>query len=249
VIYFEPLRTRRLNVQLRELTIQQAIDLAATPPGKHEIAMQQFLACAVESSTGVEKDPHRWTVQERMMVLAQYLSAVSENGRDFAVGNLKFTDFLHADEAPDFGPDWVPAGQACGSAWRVHQINGAQAAAMEAASRNTLDWHFAELAIRMRPEDDTKPPPDAVTDPELFSEWLASRMAEMKALPESDYIVLFRMMRVGLYDLRHIFIVELDADGFNVISREQEGGQRFAGRFRVDSAVSDRAHHLRKMLA
>lgn len=245
MIYFPPLSTKRLNVQLRELTIQQAIDLAATPIGRHEVTTQRFITSVVESSTGPEKDPLRWTVEERMMVLAHYLSCVSEEGANFSLGGeAKFSDFLHADGAPDFGPEWVAVGEACGSEWRAHQVNGAQARAMEGACRSQLDWMFAELAVRMRPVDDTKPPPDAVDEPEQFSEWLAARMGEVKALPESDFGVLFVLLRAGQEQLRHIFRVELDAEGFFAVSKEMEGG-RAAGRFLVSSAVTDLARRLR----
>jgi hypothetical protein len=236
MIHFPPLRTKRLNVQMRELTIQQAIDLAATPPKKHETATQALLKFVVEESAGPAENPLAWTVEERMMAVAYYLSCVSEDSADFSVGDAKFTDFLLTGR--DTAPDAVEAGWACGSDWHLHQVNGAQALAMEAVCASRWDWVVADMAVRMRPADETSPPPDAIKDPESFGEWLTARMQDVRHLPESEFSELFVLMNMAADKARHLFHVEVDAEGYFALAGKG-GDQPVAARFPVSAAILD----------
>ncbi len=236
MIHFPPLRTKRLNVQLRELTIQQAIDLAATPLKKHETATQALLKFVVEESAGAASNPLAWTVEERMMAVAHYLSCVSEESADFSVGDARFTDFVLFGR--DTAPDAVEAGLACGSDWHMHQVNGAQALAMEAVCTSRWDWVVADMAVRMRPTDETQPPPDAIEDPEAFGDWLTARMQDVRSLPESDFSELFVLMTMAADKARHLFSIDVDAEGYFAWAGKG-GDQPVAARFPVSAAILD----------
>ncbi|WP_197714678.1 hypothetical protein, partial [Nitrosomonas supralitoralis] len=86
MIHFPILRTRRLTVQLKELSIGESIAIAAMPSHLEEAVTTAFLLKAVATAKGIE-NPADWTVQERMMVVCHYLASVSDDGPDFAVGD------------------------------------------------------------------------------------------------------------------------------------------------------------------
>ena len=223
MIHFPPLQTPRLNVQLRELTIRQAVALAATPLEKHEAATSALLAAIVDQAHGEHAEPGRWTVQERMFVVAHYLACTSDTGANFAIGNGRFLDYLRGDI--DAAAESVDAGQACGDAWRCKQLTGDEAVAMEALCTDRMGWVAADMAARMHAQDGEDPaPPDATARPADYAAWLADRKAAFEAMPESDFEQLFEAYRRGLDSLRHLFWLEFDAAG-HVVMPKAKGGE------------------------
>ena len=245
MIHFPPLQTGRINVQLRELTIRQAVALAATPLEKHEAATSALLAAIVEEARGEHTQPGRWTVQERMFVVAHYLASTSDSGGNFAIGNARFLDYLRGDI--DTAADTVDAGEACGDQWRAKQITGDEAIAMEALCTDRMAWVAADMAARMRALDGSDPePPDATDKPADYAAWLAERKAVIEAMPESDFEQLFEAYRRGLVGLRHLFWLEFDSTGHVVMPKPQKGGgaELDPARFSVAAALGDLARIL-----
>lgn len=241
MIHFSALRTARLDVALRELTLQEAVDLAATPLERHETATAALLASVVDQAHGLHAEPGRWTVQERMLVVAHYLAATSEGGGNFDIGAGQLLDYL--DAVVDAAPEWEDAGEACGDAWRIKQVTGDEAQAMEAICTRRLDWIAADIAARMHATSEENPPPDATSQPAAYAEWLAERKAVILAMPESDFGELFIAYRLGLDRLHHLFALDFDAGGHIALPRKQEGGLAPA-RFPVASAITGLAHIL-----
>lgn len=244
MISFPRLRSPRLDVQLRELTIGEAVMLAAIPPNRHERATTALLKTAVAEAGGPHQDPQRWTVQERMLVQAHYISGVSETGANFALGQGHFLDFL--DPIADHGPDEVDAGAACGSEWKIRQLLGAEAEAIEAVATSRFDWMVGDIAARMRVQDPDEPtPPDAVLKPHAYSEWLQAQMDTIKAMPESDFAELFAVYRAGLQQLHHLFHLEFDEAGHMAMPKRPDEGKEVADqqlapvRFPVASCITD----------
>lgn len=240
MIHFRPIVTSRLNVQLRELTMRQALEVAAVPPQQDEAATTVLLRSCIQSSTGRVSDPAQWTVQECMLVRAHYLSAVADDGPNFSVGKGRFLDYLLADM--DAVVDSADAGKACGDHWRAHQLTGAQAEIMERMCQSRNDWLVADMAARLHAEDDEDDrPPDAVADPNAYGEWLAKRRDVILGLSEGEFLDLFGAYQAGLAELRHLFDIGFDAAGHLAlpINREDGGDTMLApARFPARSCVS-----------
>lgn len=224
MIHFPPLITKRLNVQLRELSAREAVDLAATPLERHETAMSALLALIVKSAKGDHSEPGRWTVQERMAVMAHFLAFTSDGGRNFPIGDGVLLDYLQpGDDFPGLVAD---AGEACGDAWQVKQLTGDEAVCMEAMCRSDFDWITCDMAARLLSagKTDEAPAPDATDSPGSYSEWLAARKAAFEALPESEFWELRIAYLGGLAKLRHLFDLGFDAVGHVVTAKAKEDG-------------------------
>lgn len=246
MIHFPPLRTSRLDVQLQELTIAQAVDLAAVPPDKHEAAITGLLRHAVQEARGEHTDPARWTVQERILAVAHYTAATAEEGGNFHVGAGRLLDYL--DAQADTVQAQADGGTALGHRWEVRQLIGAEAEAMEGICASRLDWVTADMAARLRDLDDEADgkAPSAADAPGPYADWLAQRADKMRRLPESDFADLFRAYRTGRDALHHIFRLEHDEQGHIVMPMKQEvGGQLLApARFPVSACITELARQL-----
>lgn len=243
MIHFPPIRTARLDVQLRELTIRESVDIAATPLDKHEAATTALLRRIVETAGGSHRDPGRWTVQERMFAVAHYIACTSEAGGNFAIGEGAFLDYLDAER--DSAPDTADAGHACGDQWVVKQLTGDEALALEGLCADRLDWIAGDLAARMSVAGADEGRPDATSRPGEYAAWLAERMGVVKAMPEGDFEELFAACRRGMLALHHLFHIELDDQGPVAMPLGKEGGAALApARFQVDACIGSLAREL-----
>ena len=238
MIHFPPIKTGRLDVRLRELTVAQAVQLAATPLTHHETAADMLLSFIVDSAGGQHQHPATWTVQERMFVVAHYIAHTSDGGGNFALGDGRFLDYLQA--SVDAAPELADAGQACGDAWSMRQLTGAEAVAMQSFCRSRMDWLTADMAARLFvPGADEPPRPDPVQAPGNFTAWLQERMSVFQQMPESDFEELFEAYERGRQALHHLFWLSFDDHGHVVLPTTTEGGdQRMApARFPAATAV------------
>lgn len=249
MIHFPRLLTPRLNVQLRELTIREAVELNATPLGQHELAVSAMLAAVVKEAAGPHNNPGRWTVQERTLAVAHYLSGVSEDGGNFAIGEGRFLDYL--DVEADRYVESFEAGEAGGNAWQVGQLTGDAAVIMESICSRRMDWITADMAARLVPMGSGEAPaPDATDEPHRYREWLTVQKSLIEALPESDFAALFAIYKAGLRGLHHLFSLDFDREGHLVLphgaaQRGKEGGATLApARFPVSACFTELAGYL-----
>lgn len=242
MIHFPPLRTRRLDVHLRELTLRQSIELAAVPVHQHERATSALLACVVDKLGPGTPDPNDWTVQERAMVVAHYLASVTDGEANFPVGDGRFLDYLEAER--DAAPQQVEAGQACGDDWVMTQLNGLQAEAMEAFCRSRVDWLLADMAARLHIPGKEEPPL-ASAGIGAYQDWLQERAQVFRDFPESDFEELYAAYVRGLAQLHHLFALDFDDEGHVVLPMRKEGGADLApARFRASACIGGLAKAL-----
>lgn len=236
MLHFPRLLTARLQVQLRELTMREAVSLAATPLGKHEAATTAFLALVVDRADGLHATPGRWTVQERMLAVAHYLSTAGGEGANFGVGDGRFLDYLHP--AADHPGDTADAGEACGDQWQIKQLTGDEALAMEALCTTRFDWMAAGMAAQMRAHDEAAPP-DASDAPGEYADWLAARVRDVQDMAEGDFGDLFTAYAAGKRALFHLFELDFDAAGHIALARNHGGGDQSMApaRFPIGAAV------------
>jgi len=251
VIHFPLLRTRRLTVQLRELTIGESIAIAAMPPHLPEAECTAFLRAAVQSAQGIE-NPADWTVQERMLAVCHYLAATAEDGPDFSLGEGHYSNYL--DGATDIQPQTpqVEVGELGGDVWVMRHLTGRMAESIERMVGEVQDavgnplagrlhWLLGGMAAQMLRTSEIVPDAD-VTDG-AFDEWLIARMRVMGAFPESDFVTLMGLYYAGRAKLHHLFRIGFTQDGIVALPKETLQGEPEAhmlppARFPVRASLS-----------
>jgi hypothetical protein len=238
VIHFPPIRTRRLTIQLGELTIGDSVKLAAIPSQLDQASCTAFLNCAVQSVSGIE-DLAQWTVQERMLAVAQYLAAVLDDGPDFSLGKGRYSDYL--DGAVDIPPDNIYVGDAAGEMWHMAHLTGRMTESIErlqgelAGVEGRLHWYLGGMAAQLTCKSDVIP--DLSTDGK-YDEWLLNRMRTFAAFPESDFEQLMLCYYEGREKLHHLFAIEFSDEGIMVLSRKGADGSLPPARFRIRAGLS-----------
>lgn len=247
MIYFPPLRTRRLTVQLRELTIGDSLALAAMPGHLGEASCTAFLRHAVESAKGLA-DPAEWTVQERMLAVCHYLAATAEDGPDFSLGNGHYSDYL--DGAADIrtDTDQRATGEVGGDTWHVRHLTGVMSESIERlvgeipGLKPRLHWLVGAMAAQMvRAEEEV---PDGSSGEGAFDEFLLARMKIMLAFPESDFEALMALHLAGQDELHHLFRIEFTDDGIVAMPKGGVAGKLPPARFPVYTCLSRLAREL-----
>lgn len=223
MIKIPPLRTRRLTVAMNELTIGQAMGIAAMPSGRAEAECTAFLRAAVEESKGIP-DPAQWTVQERAHAVAWYMAATIEDGPDFSLGAGHYSDYLDGATDIKLPVCMVPAGELDGDVWNVRHLTGAMAESIErtegeiAGLSGRAHWLFGAMAAQL--VRDGEEVPDGAGSEGAFDEFLVGRMRVLNGFPQSDFDTLSEMYFSARNELHHLMRVEIGADGLVVMPKE-----------------------------
>lgn len=245
MIVFPPLRTKRLDLRMQELTIGDEIALCQLPDGAHEKALTEFLRRAVEvaavPSPRHVADPRAWTVQERYLALVHYCISTRTDGPDYAVTETsKLSDYLMFDQ-DHIEPHTFKTSQ---DEWQLGPLTGAAAEAIEslqldAALPRRAHWTLGIMAAQLLHADRDNPP-DAALDASAYSEWLRARMTEFRAVPASSFDELFAAFRAAHYNAPQFFRIWVDELGV-IIQPMEAGGVVPSARFRVLACVGDLA--------
>jgi hypothetical protein len=252
MIHFPLLRTRRLTVQLRELSIGESIAVAAMPPHLEEAATTAFLRLATASAKGVE-DPSHWTVQERMLAVCHYLAATAEDGPDFALGDGRYSDYLDGAADIQTQAGQLEAGTVGGDTWHIRHMTGAMAESIERTEGEVRDaaghplskrlhWILGAMAAQMVRSGESVPGDD--TTDGAFDEFLLARMKIMAAFPESDFAALMALYFTGREKLRHLFGIEFTGDGIVAMPKGGGAANLPPARFQVHACLTRMAHEL-----
>ena len=247
MIHFPALRTRRLTVQLRELTIGESIAIAAMPLHLEEAACTAFLRFAVQSVKGIE-DPANWTVQERMLAVCHYLAATAADGPDFAIGDGRYSDYLDGATDIQTQAQQIEVGEVGGDTWHIRHLTGAMAESIERMTGEVqgisgrLHWLLGAMAAQMVRAGESVP--DASDGEGAFDEFLVARMRVMAAFPESDFSALMALYLGGREKLHHLFMVEFTSDGIMVMPKGGAAAELPPARFPVRTCLSGLALEL-----
>lgn len=242
MLLFQPIRTKRVCVRLKELTIGQAMALCKLPAERHELLTTEFLRHVASEAqapgANYVTDPRLWTVQERARLVCHYLAQVADDGPDFAVGSGRLTDYL--DFAADL-PVTEPVRDPFASGWAIGPLLGGHAELLERTCEDRGGWLVGALACQAVPDgvdDDML----GMTDIEQIGE-LNRRIDAIKALPESDFeTLLLAYDRACAGSLRHFLDLGFDDEGV-IFAAKGDAGLAPA-RFRADSCVGILARDL-----
>lgn len=250
MIAIAPLRTRRLDVTLRELPIGEAIRLAGLPSSKPQQETSEFLAAAIkearEPTPRHRANPRAWTVEERTLAVCHYLASTSDE-KNFQVGESgRYSDYLmHNKDYPK--TDVVELGTIDEATWSMQPLLGAEAEAIETIAFESgplqhFHWIKGAMAAQLRRNGESRP--DAVTDFAEFVLWLRERMGVINAFSESTFSELMRGWLVGQQQLIHFFEVTFNSNGALAMPVSDAADNAQPARFLARSCLSEVALRL-----
>lgn len=238
MIHFPKLRTYRLNLQLKEISIGNALSCAVIPLGHHEKTCTNFLKAIIdyESSDNVI-DPLLWTVQERNLTVCHYLASIFIDGPNFQVGNGYFFDYL--DTEHDFISPAINLGKIGGDEWIINHLLGAQSETIERiwSEINGLHgyghWFIGSMAAQlMRTGEEIIDPLDS-----KYDNFLIERIKTFTQYPESDFQRLSIAYMEGKRQLDHLFRYDYDDSGI-IILPLKESSELAPARFLISAAFT-----------
>lgn len=239
---FPVLRTKRLTVQLKELSIGESIAIAAMPVHLHEATTTAFLRAAASSVKG-EQDPAQWTAQERIFAVCHYLACVIEGGPDFALGESgRYSDYFDGAADVSSSVQLVPVGEISGDAWNVRHLTGGMAESIERLSGvingigGRMHWILGPMAAQLVRDGEETPLPEEGEGE--FDDWLATRMQIMAGFPSSDFELLVYAFSDGREKLHHLFRLNCDEEGLLAMPREGAAAGLPPARFPVRSGLA-----------
>lgn len=237
MILFPFKRTRRVAVELRELTLGESIAICALPASRLEATTTEVLRRIAEKAQeprpGYVANPRLWTVEERMLVIAHYLSLVQDDGPNFAIGaNAQLSDYVTFDA--DLLVDQVQLGVVAGAECTMYPLLGIHAEVLELECESRGDWLLGAMACQILSE--APPAWLEMSDLELRT-WVRERIASLKALPESDFEEYLIGYAAGRQQLFHFFRVDFDDAGVVCKLQGEEVEGRASARFPAHTCV------------
>lgn len=248
--HFPILRTRRLSVELQELTIAQSLELAAMPPHLYEAGLNTFLNYAVKTVKAVDgvKSVSDWTVQERYFVMSHYLASTQDTDPNFAIGNAgHYLDYIDAgNDIPD--ESVAESAEVGGDIWHIRHLLGGMAMSIERLQgeingiSGRAHWLLGCMASQLVRAGETVP--DVSASEGAFDEWLVERMRIFSAWPESDFIQMLNVYLDWRGKLSHLFNIECFDDGLIVSPKGGAASGLPPTRFSFRACLSDIAQAL-----
>lgn len=247
MIVFAPLRTARLDVRLREMSIGDEIALCHMPESNHEAALSEFLKRAISeafvTSNRHVADPRAWTVSERLVALAQYNVHARTDGPDYAVTDKsKISDYLDGDREPSKPTKF----KAAGDEWFIEPMIGAVAEIIESKAfdshlKGIEHWVIGAMAAQLMRDEDIGQVPDAIEDGSSYQKWLTKRMDNMQSMPSSAMDELYDGFKQAIDADTQFFRLWFDENGIIVLPKMEVAGLVPAARFLVFSGVGSLA--------
>jgi hypothetical protein len=245
LIIFSRYTTHRLTLQLKELTIDDAIYICNLPTSREEFCRTETLRRIVsESSTSIigdAVDPLLWTAQERASVIAHYLTHTAEVGNpDFAIGEKnRYSDYIL--DGRDDHARVIDLGEYQGDHWFLHPLLGRGAECIERLidsgqiTAGRIGWFLGAMGCMMvrDADEDTTAWPEA-----QYEEYVLRRVNAFKAIAQSDFNPLFNIFWRGLKAQDHLLRLSFQDWGVSFDPAPEVLDQSPA-RFRHDATISD----------
>lgn len=237
MIQFQPTKTRRLDLTLKELSVKQARAVCQISASRHEKTITQFLSYVTGFSDGSGVlDPAMMTVQERALLVCQYLSSTLDDGPNFAVGSMRLDAFINFNV--DWQADEVQVGEISGESVYMGHLLGVHAMDLEGLCRDRGDWRIGMMACQIRLASMPRIDVSAMTEVERIN-WLDDRIEAISGMPESQVSELYDTIFVpGQEMLKHFFDVAVDNDGVCFAANEEAGFG--LGRFQPRAGITAR---------
>jgi len=224
MLHFPVLRTNRLVVQLKELSIGDSIKLAAMPEHLKESGRTVFLNAAIDTVQG-EENPLLWTVQERLLVTAHYLSVVTPDGPNFSIGEeAKFLDYVDFQKDISKKLQCIEIGDIAGDQWQITHLNGGMVEAIDRLQgefqdvSNRMYWLLGSMAAQLYVKGNSQ-------HDVLSGDYDQSLLTQIKILsdyPESEFENLVMAFEAGRKKLQHLLFFDFNDN--EIVALPKEGG-------------------------
>ncbi len=247
MIVFSPLSTRRLDVRLRELSLDDEMALCYLPERMYEKALTEFLVRAIEhAGTPSERhvaDPRAWTASERLLAFVHYSLHTREDAPDFAVTEAgRLSDFLDMARDSVHRPTWE-VGE---DKWTLQPLTGAMAETIEALQlelspdQNGFKHWLVGLIAAQGVRANENAAPDPIASASDYTDWLRLRMKVIGAMPTSYTQELYAKFRDALGTSTDFFRLWFDDKGVIVLPKEA-GSALNPARFLIYASISELA--------
>ena len=200
MIPFSQLRTGRLVVDLKEISITDSMRIAAYPEGSEEQSATQFLRAIFKQS---DIDPLEMTVGERTYAVTFYLGHLSEDGADFRIGDGTVSDYIFYNKEYRKAP--LIESEVAGDTWKAIHLTGKFSESIERLVGHLdipigLHWQAGLIAAQLRNQSD----PEEISATSL-DDWMLDRMKVVLAYPDSDFHALYDFLETANNKLLHLF--------------------------------------------
>lgn len=220
-------------VQMRELTIGQALEVSGIPERMQEARLSKFLALALNDELLAES----LTVQERYYLLMQYLSM--QDGTPLAA-DVNFPAYLLPRNRP-----WKATVKGMICDWR--QMTGHDAMLLELTCEGAADWVLASIAMQsVRSDWPVMPGPDAM--PSERNEAMQARYRLVRDLPASEFEAMATEWRAACHGMARFIMTGFDNQGITVLP-SSGGADDAPMRFRPSAAFGEVCRELERCLA
>lgn len=191
--YLNPINTRRVSVEMSEMTIEDVEKLCEIPAIFEQRTLSELLrrVCKPIDRAGAIADPRFWSVNERIFVVANYMASTRDDGPDFPVGEGHFSNYLLSDS--DYVGD-IPF-SFDGNEGVYTPLLGYQAEIIEALiaggtyKSTDFSWWCADMAATMRGANEQ---PEPYVDDAQYESWLVKRIASLRKLEANEFVRMFQ---------------------------------------------------------
>ncbi|WP_236167387.1 hypothetical protein [Pseudomonas fulva] len=250
--YIPPINTARISVELHEPDMDSNERTLEIPAQFEQRTATELLRGIIKpiERPGAVADPRMWSVNERMFVIASYMSATREDGPNFPIGEGTFSDYLL--DGTDYVAE-VPF-ECDGRALVYSPLHGYQAEVIETLlaagnySNTAYSWWKACIAACVRGADEEPLP---YRDDAQYEALLVGRIESVGGLSDSAFVELFDAYQVAAQSGAHMVYAITNAYGVLAaqVSEPSEGVPELApARFPARSAISRRAREIMGVL-
>lgn len=240
MITFPHIRTRRISVRLRELRLDDSIAILKLPGDRHELCTTELLRRIADQAQaprpGYVTDPRLWTLEERALLVCNYLMLVSDDGPDFSVGEGTMSSYVEL--SADLSMDEVALGKIGDVECAMRPMLGLHAEVLESMCTNRLEWVIGAMAVQIIERGAAGIEWADLGQADLIKA-LRDRMATIRALPESEFEAMLAAFFSGQSKLYHFMHPVIGDDGVTWARLDQkEGAGMQPARFRPISCIS-----------
>ncbi len=241
-----PVRTKHLQIDLKEMSIGNAVDICSFPPELHEAGT----TLALNAICKTEIDCRALTVQERALIIAMYHSQLNSLGINFKIGQYQLFDYLTYET---YEKDEFSIGSYYGDEWFISPLIGYESESIErlvsqGRLRNTrLSWWLGAMAAMLVRKNkvigkELKPDYSKMNDTEI-DDHIYNRAIAFNEFEETAFVNMLSIFLDSVSRLNHLFKLSFQDYGICWSAIEEEKGIP-PTRFRFESTVSPATYRI-----
>jgi len=246
-----PIRTKNMQINLREVSIGDAVEICSISPKMREFGTSVTLRAICDEST----DIRLLTVQERAFILSQYIAQTNGVSADFSIGeNARYSNYLFYDK--QYCDAETLLGDFQGKKIYARPVLGIHAESIERLMTqkvfpcDTAHWVFALMVCMFVFEDeiDSEKEDFSLKNDSEIDEYITEGIENLKSRPESFFLDLSPLFSIAIEKTNHLFKLAIANDGivFSPVksAKEGDGVEILPCRFQFISVLSEYTQQL-----